>query len=310
MIIFSFGSAILRAIGDTRRPLIYMIIAGVVNVLLNLFFVLVCKIDVAGVAIATKASNVLSAFLVLRALTKSHEGYRLRWKMLHIRWDIIKEMLRIGVPAGIQGMLYSISNLLIQSSVNSFGWQSTAGNTAALNLEGIVHVAFSSFGSAVVSFVGQNHGAKKYKRIARTIWLCLGCGMLTAIVLGGTTLLFKRQLLGIYNSDPGVIDFGVLRMNYQLPFYFLVAGIEVLTGALRGLGHSVGPTIISLLGACLLRVVWIFTLFRIYPTLDMLMISYPVSWFLVFAATGYMLFVICRKMMKRAILSKSVKARV
>lgn len=300
MVLYSFGSAVLRAIGDTKRPLTFMMIAGVVNVLLNLLFVIVFKMDVAGVAIATKLANMLSAVLVLRALTISREQYQLVWKQLHIKKDIVKELFRIGIPAGVQGMMYSVSNMIIQSTINSFGKQAIAGSTAALSIEGIVHVAFSSFGLAVVSFVGQNNGANKPKRVIRSILLCMACTCITAFVLGGLALLFKRQLLGIYNPDSTVIDWGCIRMNYQLPFYFLVASIEVLTGSLRGLGYSLGPTIISMFGACAFRVLWIFLIFPLDPRMENVMISYPVSWILVALGTGIMLFVICRRMLKKA----------
>ncbi len=299
MVLYSFGSAILRAIGDTKRPLYYMIAAGIVNVGLNLIFVIVFKMDVAGVAIATKLSNVLSAVLVLRALNVSREQYRLIWKRVHVNWSIFKEMLRIGIPAGVQGMLYSFSNMIIQSTINSFGANAIAGSTAALSLEGVIHVAFSSFGLAVVSFVGQNNGADKPKRVIRSIWLCLACSFTTAIILGWTALILKRQLLGIYNSSPVVIDWGCIRMNYQLPFYFLVATIEVFTGSLRGLGYSLGPTIISMIGACALRVAWIIFIFPLNPCMENVMISYPVSWALVAVGTGIMLIFVCRKMLRK-----------
>ena len=300
MVLYSFGSAVLRAIGDTKRPLTYMMIAGTVNVGLNLLFVIVFKMDVAGVAIATKLSNVLSAILVLRALNVSREQYRLVWKRLHIKEHIVKELFRIGVPAGVQGMMYSISNMIIQSTINSFGKQAIAGSTAALSIEGVVHVAFSSFGLAVVSFVGQNNGADKPKRVIRSILLCLSCACVTAFVLGGAALALKRQLLGIYNPDSAVIDWGVIRMNYQLPFYFMVASIEVLTGSLRGLGYSLGPTIISLFGACAFRVLWILFIFPHDPRMQNVMISYPVSWALVAAGTGIMLIFVCRKMVRKS----------
>ena len=305
MVIYSFGSAILRAIGDTKRPLIFITIAGIVNVCLNLVLVVVFKMDVAGVAIATKFSNLLSAVLVLRALNVTREQYQLIWKKLHINWAIVKELLRIGIPAGVQGMLYSISNIIIQSTVNSFGSKAIAGSTAALSLEGVVHTAFGAFGLAMVSFVGQNNGAKKPRRVIKSVWLCLGCGCATALVLSGIELLFKRQLLGFYNPDPGVIDWGCIRMNYQLPFYFLVATIEVLTGSLRGLGYSLGPTIISMFGACAFRVFWIFMIYPINPCMENVMISYPVSWALVAIGTGTMLTIICRKMLKKAALLQS-----
>ena len=300
MVLYSFGSAVLRAIGDTKRPLTYIAIAGTVNVLLNLLFVIVFKMDVAGVAIATKLSNVLSAILVLRALNISREQYRLIWKRLHIKGHIVKELFRIGLPAGVQGMMYSVSNMIIQSTINSFGKEAIAGSTAALSIEGVVHVAFSSFGLAVVSFVGQNNGADKPKRVIRSILLCLSCSCLTAFVLGGAALLLKRQLLGIYNPDSAVIDWGVIRMNYQLPFYFLVASIEVLTGSLRGLGYSLGPTIISMFGACAFRVLWILFIFPYDPRMQNVMISYPVSWALVAAGTGIMLIFVCRKMVRKS----------
>ena len=300
MIFFSFGSAVLRAIGDTKRPLYYMLIAGVVNVLLNLFFVLVCKMDVAGVAIATKLSNVLSAFLVLRALAKSGGDYAFFWSKIKIHWTIFKEMFRIGLPAGVQGMLFSLSNLIIQSSVNSFGWQAIAGNTAALSIEGMVHASFGAFALAVVSFVGQNHGGKQYKRIVRVICTCTGCAVATSVVLIIIGHIFKRPLLAVFNPSPEVIDWGVIRLNYQFTFYFLLAIMEVLAGALRGLGYSFLPTVVTLLGACAFRVFWVFTIFQLDRRLENLMLSYPVSWVIVSTIHAVMLFCICRRMLIRA----------
>jgi Na+-driven multidrug efflux pump len=197
--------------------------------------------------------------------------------------------------------------MIIQSTINSFGKEAIAGSTAALSIEGVVHVAFSAFGLAVVSFVGQNNGASKPKRVIRSILLCLSCSCVTALVLGGTALLLKRQLLGIYNPDTVVIDWGCIRMNYQLPFYYLVATIEVLTGSLRGLGYSLGPTIISMFGACAFRVFWILLIFPLDPRMENVMISYPVSWALVAAGTGTMLIIICRKMIKKAVLAGKTK---
>lgn len=300
MILFSFGSAILRSIGDTKRPLIYMTIAGVVNVLLNLFFVLVCKMDVAGVAIATKLSNIISAILVLRVLTKTAEDYKIYWNKLHIRWGVFREMFRIGLPAGVQGMLFSIANVIIQSTVNTFGWQAIAGNTAALSIEGVVHTSFTAFSLAAVSFVGQNHGGKKYKRVARSILICLASAVVCAVVLIAVCHIFKRPLLAIFNPDSAVIEWGVVRIDYQLTFYFLLAVMEVIIGGLRGLGYSFAPTIVTLMGACVFRIFWVFFIFPLSPTLENLMLSYPVSWILVSLVNGTMLFCICRKMMIRA----------
>ena len=300
MILYSFGSAVLRAIGDTKRPLYFMLISGVANVLLNLFFVIVCKMDVAGVAIATKISNALSAVLVFRALARSGGDCAIVWNKIKIHWAIFKEMFRIGMPAGIQGMLFSLSNLIIQSSVNSFGWQAIAGNTAALSLEGMVHGAFGAFGLAVVSFVGQNHGGKHYKRIVRSVFTCVSCAVVTAGVLTVICHIFKRPLLAVYNPSPDVIDWGVIRLNYQLTFYFLLAAMEVFAGSLRGLGYSLAPTIVTLMGACVFRVAWVFFVFPLDRRLENLMMSYPVSWLIVASIQALMLIYICRKMLIRA----------
>jgi Na+-driven multidrug efflux pump len=265
-----------------------------------MFFIIVCKMDVAGVAIATKVSNYLSALLVLRSLSVSGGICTFAWKKIKITWSILKEMFRIGLPAGVQGMMFSISNIVIQKTLNTFGWQAIAGSTAALSIEGMVHAAFGAYALAVVSFVGQNHGAKKYKRIMKSIWLCISSAVVTAMILIGFGLLFKRQLLAIFNPDPAVIDWGVVRMDTQFVWYALLAIMEVVLGALRGLGYSFWPMVVSLMGACVFRVIWVWTIFPHYKTLQNLFYSYPVSWLLVNIVAGIMLFVICRNMLKRA----------
>lgn len=300
MILYSFGSAILRAIGDTKRPLIFMAVAGVANVLLNLFFVLVCKMDVAGVALATKISNAISALLVLHVLARSNEDYKLIWKKLTFSFPVFKEMFRIGVPAGIQGALFSLSNLIIQSTINSFGSDAIAGSTAALSLEGIVHAGATAFALTAQSFVGQNHGGRQYKRIMRSIFLAMACSVGIMVVGGAICILFQKELLGIFNPDPEVIRWGQLRIKYQLTFYGLLALMEVITCALRGLGHSFTPMIVTLMGACVFRVIWVYTIFPMYRSMENLLISYPVSWFLVCLVNGLLLFFICRKMLIKA----------
>ena len=300
MVLYSFGASILRSIGDTRRPLIYMGIAGLVNVGLNLIFVLVFKMDVAGVAIATKLSNVLSAVLVLRGLQSCSPEYRIQWSKLHLHFPILKELLRIGLPAGMQGMMFSFSNVIIQSTINSFGWQAIAGSTAALSIEGMIHTSFGAYALAVVSFVGQNHGARKYKRIMKSFFICLACAVGTSLVLIAICHILKRPLLSIYNSNEEVIKWGVVRMNYQMTFYFILAIMEVIGGALRGLGYSFWPTIVTLMGACVFRVGWVFVVFPLNPCMESLMVSYPASWILVSMVNGGMLFFICRRMLKNA----------
>lgn len=305
LIAYNFGSAILRATGDTRRPLIYMLIAGVINVLLNLFFVLVCKMEVAGVAIATKFSNVIAAALVLRALMNANDATRLKWKKVRIYWKNFLDLMRLGIPAGIQGALFSVSNVIIQSSVNSFGWVAIAGNTAVQSLEGMAHVACSSYFYSAISFTGQNYGAKKYKRMIRCIFICIFCTCVASLLLGGGFFLFGRQLIGIYNPDPEVIRWGLIRAKILLTTYFLCGIMEVITASLRGLGYSLGPTIVTLLGVCAFRVFWAWEIFPKNPTLTWLLISYPISWTLVAIINGLMLYVICRKLFRNVVMKRS-----
>ncbi|MBO5724954.1 MAG: polysaccharide biosynthesis C-terminal domain-containing protein, partial [Lentisphaeria bacterium] len=306
LITYNFGSAILRATGDTKRPLIYMIIAGILNVLLNLFFVLVCKMDVAGVAIATKFSNLVAAALVLRALMKANDDTRLIWKKVRIYWKNFLDILRMGIPAGIQGSLFSISNVIIQSSVNSFGWVAIAGSTAVQSLEGMAHVACSSYYFSAISFTGQNYGAKKYKRILRSIFICIFCTVVASLLLGGGFFLFGKQLIHIYNPDPEVIRWGLVRARILLTTYFLCGVMEVVTASLRGLGYSMGPTIVTLLGVCVFRVLWVWVIFPMDPTsLTLLLISYPISWVLVAVINGLMLYLVCKKMFRMVVQDKS-----
>ncbi len=299
--VYCFGAAIMRADGDTKRPLQYMVISGIINVLMNLFFVLVCKMDVAGVGIATKLSNVIAAVLVIRALMKNSGSTHLDIKKIFIDWPAVKEIFRIGLPAGIQGSLFSISNITIQASINSLGWQVIAGNTAASNLEGLVYVAAASYYHSALSFVGQNHGAKKYKRIVRAIFVCVGCSAVTAFIIGYLCIIFGKQLLAFYNPDPEVMQWGMVRIKVLLSTYFLCGAMEVITGCLRGLGHSVKPTIVTLVGICAFRVLWVFLIFPLKPTMFNLMISYPITWVLVISVNGFILYRVCVNMMRKAV---------
>ncbi len=301
VIFYNFGSSILRALGDTRRPLIFMIIAGVVKVLLNLFFVVVLHLDVAGVALATMISNALSALMVIITLRTARDASRLIWKKIRIRGEILKEMLKIGLPAGIQGSFFSLSNVVIQSTVNSFGAVVIAGNTAAYSLESIVYVGSSAYYYTGISFIGQNHGAQKYKRIARSILYCFLCSFTASVLFGWGFYLLGVPLLKIYNPDPEVIKWGLIRMKILLTTYFLCGFMDVISGALRGLGHSVKPTIVTLMGVCFFRIGWVFWVFPKQPTMENLMVSYPVSWALVSIVNGAILFVVCRKMFRTAV---------
>jgi putative MATE family efflux protein len=277
---YNFGAALLRAKGDTERPLIYLIIAGVVNVCLNLFFVILFQMDVAGVALATVISQCISAVLILRCLCAEMGAFHLSFKELHIDKKCLGQIVRVGLPAGFQGVVFSLSNVVIQASVNSFGNIVIAGNSAAANIEGFVYVAMNAFHQAAISFTGQNMGAGKYKRIGKTLLLCLACVTVVGIVLGNGAVLFGNQLLRIYSNDGEVIAAGLVRMRVICRTYALCGIMDVFVGALRGMGYAVMPMIVSLLGACGLRLLWIATVFQIpkYHTLTMLFASYPVSW--------------------------------
>ena len=281
--VYNFCAAILRAAGDTKSPLLYLTIAGVVNVILNIFFVTVLHMNVAGVALATTLSQGISAVLVTRALMKRTDACHLDLGQMRFHKAQLTKMLRIGLPAGIQASLFSISNVLIQSSVNSFGDVFMSGSAASSNIEGFVYVSINAFSQAAVNFVGQNAGARKYRRVYQTLWICLGCVTVVGLTLGFAAWAFGRQLLSIYITDsPQAIEYGILRLGYICLPYFLCGLMDVSTGALRGLGASVVPMIISILGICGLRIFWIYTIFQTYHTPQCLFFSYTVSWFITY----------------------------
>lgn len=286
---YNMGSAVLRAVGDTRRPLIYLMIAGVLNVILNLFFVIALRMDVAGVALATILSQLVSALLVLRCLVRTRDNYRLELKRIRIVKDKFVRILRIGFPAGIQSAVFSISNVLIQSSVNAFGSAVMAGNAAAANIEGFVYVAMNAFYQACVTFTSQNFGAKEFKRIYRILGQCLIMVIVTGLVLGNLAHFFGEQLLSIYITPESnapeqlaaaedAIATGMERLLIISVPYFLCGVMEVICGTLRGVGMSITPMIVAIIGACGLRILWIMTVFQRYHEMRVLYFSYPVSW--------------------------------
>lgn len=299
MMVYNFGSAVLRAVGDTRRPLFYLSVAGVVNVMLNLLFVIVFHMGVAGVAAATAVSQAISAALVVRCLVKSDSDYRLVTEGMRIAPDKLLRMIRIGVPAGMQGALFSVSNVLIQSSVNSFGSTVMAGNTAASNIEGFVYTSMNSFHQAAISFCGQNYGAMKYKRVGKTVLLCQGLVIGVGLVMGCAAYLCGGTLLKIYTPDPETIGYGLLRMRYICVPYFLCGMMDVMVGGLRGMGYAIMPMLVSLTGACLFRVVWIYTVFQEAHTLPCLYLSYPISWALTFLVHLICFGAVYRKLIKK-----------
>ena len=291
---YNFGAALLRAVGDTKRPLYFLTLAGIINVIFNLIFVIVFHMGVAGVALATIISEGISAFLVFLCLKGVDGVLHLDHRSLSFHKDVAIQMMKIGLPAGLQGCIFSVSNVLIQSSVNSFGSIAMAGNTASANLEGFVYNAMNSLYQTSLSFTSQNMGAKKYKRVDKILIECLVIVMIVGIVMGGGAYLIGTSLLSIYSSDPQVISYGLLRMSLICVPYFLCGMMDVFVGSLRGMGYSVMPMLVSLTGACLFRIVWIFTIFATNRSLFVLYFSYPVSWAL--TATAHLIcYMIVRK---------------
>lgn len=297
-LVYNFGSAILRAVGDTKRPLMFLMAAGVINVVLNLIFVISFHMGVAGVALATVISQCISAALIVRCLMASDAPYRLRYDRLKLVKDKLLAIARIGLPAGLQGAIFSISNVLIQSSVNSFGSVAMAGNTAAANIEGFVYTAMNAVYQTALSFTSQNFGARNYERMTRILWYCQGMVVVVGIVMGDGAVLAGPELLGIYSSDAQVIRYGMNRLRIISGPYFLCGIMEVMVGGLRGMGCSLLPMFVALTGACVFRVVWIFTIFAMSRTLQTLYISYPVSWTITFLA-HMMCYVMVRRKLER-----------
>lgn len=278
IMLYNFGSAILRAVGDTRRPLYYLSVAGVVNVVLNIFFVTQFNMDVAGVALATVLSQVISAGLVIRCLVQHDGCLKLRIRDLGISTPKLKRIVQVGLPAGMQGAIFSISNVLIQSSVNSFGSIAMAGNTTAQNIEGFIYTAMNAIYQTNLSFTSQNYGGKKYGRINKITMTCIGVVTVVGLVLGLAAYGAGEFLVGIYSSDPEVIQYGLKRLAIFGTTYFICGIMDTMVGSIRGLGYSILPMCVSLTGACAFRVVWIYTVFQWNRTLTTLYLSYPASW--------------------------------
>jgi len=284
--LYNFSASILRAAGDTKSPLIFLSIAGVINVVLNVIFVTVFHMNVAGVALATAISQAVSSILVIIVLSRRTDACRLQLSKLRIHKPQLMRIARIGLPAGIQGSLFSISNALIQSSINSFGGIVMSGNAAASNLESFVYLGMNAFQQTTVNFTGQNVGARQFRRVKKIIGLCLACAAVVGIVMGSLFVLFGKQLLSIYITDSAdAVTYGMLRLMCLCLPYFLCGIMDVSTGALRGMGSSVAPMVISILGVCGIRIGWIMTVFQLpqFHTPFWLYMSYPFSWFVTFA---------------------------
>jgi putative MATE family efflux protein len=276
--VYNFAAAILRAVGDSRHPMYYLIVSGIVNVVLNLFFVVGLHMSVAGVAWATVISQYLAVFLIMTCLYRSHGAIRFLPKQMRIDRQKLLGIIRIGLPAGLQGLLFSISNVLVQSSVNSFGSTLVAASSASGNVEGFVGTTMNAYYNAAITFTGQNMGAKKYDRIDTIAKVCTALVFATWILLGGLTILFGRSLIGFYTADPEVIDMGMVRMKVMMVAYFTCGIMNVYPGLTRGMGYSILPMLCTLVGACIMRIAWIYTFFAWYPTVLMLFACYPVTW--------------------------------
>ena len=300
ILLYNYGSAILRAIGDTKRPLYYLAIAGVLNMILNLILVIVFEMSVAGVALATIISQTLSAVLVIRCLMHIEGGCHLDLHQLKIHTNKLWKILQLGLPAGLQGSIFSLSNVLIQSSVNSFGAIAMAGNSAAANIEGFTYVAMNSFYQAAITFVSQNMGAMEFKRIRKIAWQCLACVTVTGALLGNLSFFFGHQLLGIYSDEAEVIRYGIYRLEVIGTTYFLCGIMDVCVGCLRGIGYSFLPMVVSLLGACGFRILWIFTVFKGHHDLHTLYISYPISWAITASVHMICFLILYRRMVKKS----------
>lgn len=277
-LIYNFGSAILRAVGDTKRPLYFLFLAGVINVVLNLFFVIQFSMGVAGVALATVISQCVSAVLILVCLIRSDASYRIVPSKLRLIPARAIMIARLGLPAGFQGAVFSISNVLIQSSLNSFGSVAMAGGTASANIEGFVYTAMNALYQTALSFTSQNFGARKFKRMTKIMIYCMGIVTVVGLVMGCGAVVIGEQMLGIYSSDPEVIKVGMQRLTIVSGTYVICGWMDTMVGGLRGMGQSIVPMFVSLIGACGLRVVWIFTVFAANRTLQTLYLSYPVTW--------------------------------
>ena len=293
--LYNFGAAILRAVGDTRRPLYFLMFSGVVNVLCNLFFVIVLHMGVAGVATATVIAQVISATLIVLCLMRVDGMCNVNLKNIHFHADKFARMMQVGLPAGLQSVIFNISNVLIQSSINSFGAIVVAGNTAASNIEGFVYTSMNALYQTSLSFTSQNLGAKQYHRIDQVLLRCAILVVLIGLVLGNGAHLLGRQLLGIYSSDAEVVSFGLVRLGVVSVTYCLCGLMDVIAGSVRGMGYSILPMLVSLAGACVFRIIWIFTIFRWQHTLFSLYISYPISWGLTICAHLACYFIVRRQ---------------
>ena len=297
-IFYAFICAILRAVGDTKSPLFFLIFAGFTNVILNIILVVCFKMDVAGVAIATVASHIVSVYLGMRRLMRTRGSTRLVLKNIRVDIEALKGILRIGVPAGVQSSCFSLSNIVVQSSVNSLGAAVIAGSTVEISIEWLIYAVVFSLHHTAIAVVGQNYGAAKYHRLIRSIYICGALSFGVTLAGGWLFYLFSPQLVSIFTDDPEVIYWGVLRSKWIFSVYFLLGFMDCASGALRGLGCSLAPAVITILATCGVRVLWARLVFPVYGSLESLLLCYPVSWTFAAVLNIALLVYICRALLK------------
>ena len=297
--IYNVGTGVLRAIGDSRMPLYVLIVCCLVNIVLDLLFVLAFHWDVFGVAFATVLSQVVSAVLILLRLMLTRESYRVELKKIRFDRGILKNVIRIGLPAGLQSVLYSVSNLVVQASINSFGTDAIASWAAIGKIDGFIWMVMSAYGIAITTFVGQNFGAQKYGRVKRSIKVCLGMALGTTIALSILLLVFMEPLLRFFTGDEAVIEIGQRFFWVLAPSYFTYVFIEILSGAIRGAGEAFQPMVITCFGVCGLRILWLTVVVNIWHTMEMVAMNYPVTW--VIAAIVFIIYYCRMNWLRRCI---------
>jgi Na+-driven multidrug efflux pump len=298
-IIYNFVCSILRAVGDTKAPLYFLCLAGTLNVVLNMILVIVFNMDVAGVATATVVSHVLSAYLSLKRLQKSRGATRLLYRNIRVDMPALGGIIKLGLPAGLQSGCFSLSNIVVQSGINSFGVAAVAGMTAGFNVEMLLYALVFALHHTAIASVGQNYGAGRYKRLVKCINICMMLSLAINLVCGMLMSYFSPVLISVFSSNQEVIEYGVMRAHLMFTVYFLIAFMDTSSGALRGLGNSLLPALSALIGTCVLRIVWMKLIFPIYNTMESLLLVYPVSWGLVALLNMTVLFFACRKLLKK-----------
>ncbi len=304
--LYNYSAAVLRAMGDTRRPMVYLIISGIINVLLNLLLVIFFKMDVAGVAIATIVSQMVSAVLVIRTLTKLDGEYKLDFSKLRIDKKIIFKMMKIGIPSSLGGVIISFSHMTIQSAVNSFGKNVMAGNAAAANLEGFLYLAVNAISQGALNFTAQNYAAGKFDRIKKTVLLSMIMSVTLAVGLSVIFTVFSKEALSLYSESPEVVSKGMIRLIGTFPFYFIYGFADLFAGSLRGLGKSLEPSVTSIMTTCIFRIVWIFLIFPLNPTIEFLYICLPISWLLEALGQSIYFLIVYQKEKKTMVIPKSL----